>query len=260
MRILVLTAALLAAFAARADDTISTDRPGYGESSDVVGPGRVQVETSVQSERDSASGTKTRLRTTPTLLRIGLSESAEFRVDSDGRTWARTEDAHGTTRATGWSDASFGVKWRLQKGDEDDGGRPGLALLLDVDADTGSSAFRGQGLRPSLRGVAEWNLPHEFSVGVMPGVLLDRNDEGRRFASGILAVTVSKVWTPAWRGFVEIAGQQLAARRNGGSVVTFDTGVAWVVAPWCQLDLSLERGLTSEAPDWVWAVGASVRF
>ena len=47
------------------DDMISTDRPDFVESSQVVGRGRLQLETSVQWERDHG----VRTLTTPTLLR-----------------------------------------------------------------------------------------------------------------------------------------------------------------------------------------------
>ena len=49
-----------------------------------------------------------------------------------------------------------------------------------------------------------------------------------------------------------------ASRRNGGSVVTLDTGVAWIVTNDVQLDLSVARGVTSESPDWQWGVGLSL--
>jgi len=50
---LVLAAAcsLSPAASAAADDTISTDRPDFVESSQVVGKGRLQLETSLQWER-----------------------------------------------------------------------------------------------------------------------------------------------------------------------------------------------------------------
>jgi hypothetical protein len=244
-----------------AADTISTDRPDYVESSDVVGKGRVQIEAGFQSERDSSDGVKTRTRTTPTLLRLGFNDSTEFRVETDGLTLQRSDDStQGTSsNARGWSDVSLGVKWRVQEGDEEKG-TPGMAWLLHADIDSGNSAFRGQGIRPSLRFVAEWDLPHEMSIGVMPGVVLDRNEGGKRFASGIFAVTLGKSWTPVWRTYVEVAGQQLASKSDGGSIVTFDTGVTYLVNDSLQLDLSLSRGLTPESPDFSWGVGASIRF
>jgi hypothetical protein len=256
-------AALLAAAAATAHaaDAISTDRPDFVESSDVVGRGRVQVEIGLLRERAAAGGVESRVVTTPTLLRVGVSDSVELRLETDGHANATVQDT--ATQATqtlhGWSDLSLGAKWHVRDGDESRG-TPSVAWLLHVDVDSGSAPLRGQGLRPSLRGVAEWDLPHELSLGVMAGALLDRNAEGHRYASGILAVTFGQAWTPDWHTFLEVAGQQLASRRNGGSVVTFDAGVAWVVTSDVQLDLSAARGLTSESPDLQWGVGLSIRF
>ena len=259
MRFLLLFFACLATPLAHAGDALSTDRPDFVESSDVVGPGHLQIETGFSKERDSSAGIKTRTRTTPTLLRLGLTEALELRAESDGRTSVRTTDSFGTSKETGWSDASLGFKWRMQEGDAEKG-TAGIAWLAHFDLDSGSSAFRGKGVRPSLRTVAEWDLPHDMSIGVMPGIALDRRADGQRFASGILAVTLGKAWTSAWRTYVEIAGQQLVSKRNGGSVVTFDTGLTYLVNDALQLDLSLQRGITRESPDFAWGVGASIRF
>ncbi|MES1163066.1 MAG: transporter, partial [Rhizobacter sp.] len=89
---------------------------------------------------------------------------------------------------------------------------------------------------------------------------VDKNADGQRFVAGILAVTLGKSWTPKFRSFVELAGQQLASRKNGGSVVTFDTGVAYLVTESIQVDISLARGLTSFSPDIQCGVGVSIRF
>ena len=245
------------AFAAEA---ISTDRPDFVESSDVVGAGRIQIEFGLQSEHDTANSIKTKTRTTPTLLRFGLSDSLELRVETDGRTSSRVQDATGLqTREGGWADASIGLKWHMADGDETKG-VPGMAWLVHLDGDTGSASLRGQGWRPSLRFVAEWDLPNDMSIGVMPGVAASTNANGKSFAAGILAVTVGKAWTPAWRSYVELAGQQIASAANGGSVVTFDTGLTYLVNDSLQLDLSLARGLTHESPRLAWGLGASVRF
>jgi hypothetical protein len=246
---------------ANASDAIVTDRPDFVESSDVVGRGRVQIETGFSSERNEADGLKTRLRTTPTLLRLGVNESLELRVETDG--WARSNTQDTATGLTqherGFSDVALGVKWHMQDGDEARG-TPGIAWLLHVDVDSGSSAFRGQGLRPSLRAVAEWDLPQDFSIGVMPGLLLDRADDGHRFAAGILAVTLGKSWTPNWHSFIELAGQRLASAHSGGSVVTFDAGVSHLLTDSVQVDVAVARGLTRWSPDLQWGVGLSVRF
>jgi hypothetical protein len=247
--------------AAHAADPISTDRPDFVESSDVVGAGRVQIETGFSSERDRSEGVRSRTRSTPTLVRLGVTDGLEFRVETDGYVRHSERDlATGSAqRERGYADASLGVKWHMRDGDEASG-TPGIAWLVHLDLDSGSRPFRGQGVRPSLRAVAEWDLPHDFSIGVMPGVVADRRADGKRFTAGILAVTLGKAWTPSWRTFVELAGQQLASRKNGGSIVTFDTGVTYLVNDAMQLDFSLSRGLNATTPDWQWGAGVSFRF
>ncbi|HSI48181.1 MAG TPA: transporter [Ideonella sp.] len=255
---LLAACALTPAFAA---DEIVTDRPDFVESSDVVGRGRFQIETGFSSERQDGNGLKTRTRSTPTLLRLGVSDALELRVETDGATRSRTQDTatDTTTTSHGFADTSLGLKWRMQEGNEESGA-PGMAWLLHADLASGSRDFRGQGVRPSLRFVAEWDLPHDFSVGVMPGVVADKTGDGKRFAAGIFAVTLGKGWGPAWHSFVEVAGQQLAAQRNGGKVVSFDFGASYLVTDSLQLDLAGSRGLTRETADFQWGAGVSIRF
>lgn len=250
---------LLQPLAARAaDDAIATDRPDFVESSDVVGPGRVQLETSVARERDRRGTTRTRLDSTPSLLRIGVSDTVELRVETDGLLRQRTTTAGVTVTERGQADVSLGAKWHVQDDDEASF-RPGLAWLLHLDSDTGSTAFRGQGWRPSLRLTAEWALPHGWSIGVMPGLFLDRNDAGRRHGGGILAAVAGKAFTDQVRGFVEVAGQQLRSARNGGNVVSLDVGAAYLLSNTVQIDTAISRGLTRQTPDLSWTVGVSVR-
>lgn len=242
-----------------AADTISTDRPDTVESSAVVGKGRFQIETSLAYERDNSGASRSRVRSTPTLLRLGVSEHWELRLETDGRLNASSENATGSSRERGWADFALGVKWHQQDGDEAQG-RPAIAWLVHVDVDSGSVPFRGQGLRPSVRMVAEWELPKDFGFGLMPGFIIDRKPDGRRFVAGILAAVVSKPLTERLRGFVEIAASRWASAANGGKVLTFDTGLAYLLTRDMQIDLALARGLNSATPELAWTVGWSARF
>lgn len=241
------------------DEDIATDRPDFVESSDVVGKGRVQIETSLAWERDRSGSTKTRLSSTPTLLRIGLGETLELRFETDGRLRLSTQENGTTTRERGWSDLSVGMKWHQRDGDEESGA-PGLAWLLHFDLNSGSGQFSGQGVRPSLRFVAEWEFAGGWSAGVMPGLYRDRNEVGGHFTGAMLAAVVGKSLTDRLRAFVELSGQQLASARNGGSVVTFDAGLAWLLDRNLQVDTALSRGINKNAPDFAWTVGLSARF
>ena len=259
LRTAALLAALLPSALVHAEESIATDRPDFVESSDVVGPGRFQLETGLTSDRHAQDGVTVRTLTTPTLFRYGIGETTELRLETDGWTHERTRDAGAGTSATasGMSDLSFGIKWHVLDGKDS---TPGVAWLLHVDTATGSKAFRGSGLRPSLRAAIEWDLPEDFSLGVMPGVYVDRNDAGKRFTGAIFAATLGKEWSPRWHSFVEVAGQQLTSKRNGGSVVTLDAGLAFVATPTLQFDIEVSRGLSDAAPDLESGLGVSIKF
>jgi len=240
------------------DDTIVTDRPDFVESSDVVGRGKFQIETSVSLERNDDSGMSTHTYTTPTLVRIGLNDRWELRMETDGLVSERAT-ANGISETShGYSDIALGLKWHFTDGDARTHS-PSTAWLMHVDMNTGSSDFRGNGLRPSLRFVAEWELSDVVSCGVMPGVIYDQNDR-HRFVSGILAATCGKQFTSAVRGFVELAGQQLANKSDGGDVITADAGATWLLSKSVQLDASVQRGLTNDTPNWAVGVGFSMKF
>lgn len=255
----MLVGALAAQAAVAAEEPIATDRPDVVESSDVVGRGRFQIETSLAFERDKSGDIRSRVRSTPTLLRIGVNDTWELRLETDGRLRSTVDDTAGRTRDSGYADVALGFKWHMQDGDEATG-RPGIAWLVHIDVDSGSAPFRGQGLRPSVRMVAEWELPNDIAVGVMPGLFADRNTDGKRFVGGILAAVASKSLTERLRGFAEVAASQLASTRNGGNVVTFDAGLAYLLTKDMQLDVAVARGLTKSTPDFAWTVGWSARF
>ena len=251
--------AMCAAFADE-DNDIATDRPDFVESSQVVGKGVFQLETSYVDERDRSNGTKTTTRSTPTLLRYGVSNSVEMRLATDGAMHEKVTGSGRSDKVCGAADASIGLKWHVHDGDDAEG-QPSLALLMQVDLDSGSSAFRGAGDVPSARVVAEWDLEGDASFGVMPGVTYQKDDaSGERYWSGILAATYSRPLAGALRGFVEIAGQELKTKRHGGNVVTFDTGVTYAVDSDTLLDVSINVGLNRHTPDRAIGIGFSRRF
>jgi len=262
---LALLAALHGSAAAQsadsAFDTIATDRPDFVESSVVVGKGRVQIETSVAYERSVRDGVRERATSTPTLLRFGVADTLELRVETDGRVhnWVRAADHYLDRGASGMADTSLGVKWHARDGDEQRG-MASLGVLLHVDLPSGARAVRADGPRPSLRGVAEWELPQDFSLGVMPGIASERNDDGHRFTSGIFAVVLGKEFAPGWRGFVEVSAPRIAHAVDGGSQLSFDLGAAWVLNRRCQVDAALSRGLNRHTADLAVTVGLSVKL
>ncbi len=247
-------------FARAADDRIVTDRPDAVESSDVVGKGRLQIETSMNYERNNNAGVKTRTYTTPTLFRLGVSENFELRIETDGRVRERTEVLGISTTQRGWADTAIGFKWHMQDGDEKTG-KPGIGVLVHADLDSGSRQFRGQGVRPSARVVFEWELPNDMSLGMMPGLIRDKDaGTGERFTAGIFAVVLGKELNDSTRGFAEIAATQIARQKYGGTITTFNVGAAHLLTKSTQIDAALRFGLNKDSPDFGATVGLSVKF
>lgn len=257
---LLCSAGLFAAGAVHAadDDAIAPDRPDFVESSKVVGKGRLQIETSAQWDRQRDDALHSRTLTTPTLLRIGVGERAELRIETEGRTIEHDADpATGEHAVTaGWADTELGVKWHLA---DSRGASPSLGVLLHAALPSGSDALRGHGVRPSLRLSAEWELPNDYSLGVMPGVASDTDDDGRRYGYGILAASLGKDFGERAHGFLELAAPQIARATHGGTQLFVDTGMSWLVDKDCQVDFAVSHGLNHRTPDLGIAFGLSLR-
>jgi hypothetical protein len=250
----------IAATNARAgdNDSIDPDRPGFAESSKVVGKGRVQLETSLQWERQRDDTEHSRTLTTPTLLRIGLDPAFELRFETEGRTVIHASEP-GTgehTTTAGYADTSAGFKWRFA---EQQGNQPSLALLGEVMLPSGSSSLRGKGARPALYLPAGWELEKGLSVEFMPGIGVDSDDDGRRYRFGFLALSLDKELGERLHGFVELAAPQISRASHGGTQAVIDGGFTWQVSNDAQLDVSLIHGLNHRTPDLSLAFGVSIR-
>jgi len=147
-------------------------------------------------------------------------------------------------RLRGFTDVSLGAQWRVRGGDA--GWLPHVAWLADVET-TGSPAFRDRIVRPSLRATAQWELPRQWSLGVMPGVYRDRGDDGRHYAAGVLAVTLGKSWTPRLQSFVELAGQRLSRPQPDVSLMNVDTGLVFAASRTLHVDVVMSRSLSGSA-------------
>lgn len=239
--------------------TIATDRPDFVESSNTVGMGRFQVETSINQETNKVVGSKSSVLTTPTLMRLGFSRTWELRFETDGGIMDEEENGAGTIKEEGFSDISLGFKWHSHDG-EAGTISPSVGWLIHTDISSGSSKFRSRGARPSLRGVAEWEFPYDFSLGVMPGVIYDFDQDNQRFIGGIFGLVVGKSWSDNFRTFLEVAGQQLTSKEHGGNVITYDAGAAYLLRSNFQIDTAASIGATDDTPDFSWTVGVSMLY
>lgn len=259
-RACVAAALILAAHAAQADpdDAISPDRPGFANAPDVVGRHRIQLETSLQWDRERHDDEHERTLSTPTLLRFGVSDAVELRLETDGRDIVHDVDpATGErTTTTGYADTALGIKWHLA---DQQGARPSLALLGEVELPSGSRRLRGHGARPAVYLPAGWELERGWSVQFEPGVAMENDERGARYRYGFLALTLARELTQRWQGFVEVAAPQIASSEHGGTQAAIDGGFTYRVSKDCQLDASVIKGINHNTPDLSFAFGLSIR-
>ena len=246
--------------AALADDgdAINPDRPDVANSSQVVGHGRLQLEIGVDWARQRNDDLHVRTLSTPALLRIGLGDTTELRVETDGRSIEHAVDPATRARTTsaGWNATSIGFKWRFADGE---GVRPALGLIGAIALPTGSAALRAQGVLPQMVLAAEWELPNGWSLAVTPGAGADVDDDGARYRYAILAASLGKKFTERVQGFFEVAAPQIASASHGGDRVQVDAGVSWRLNRNCQVDAMVVHGLNRHTPDLGLAFGLSVR-
>ena len=237
-RIAVLLLAVCpAALDARAGEPIDTDGPDFVESSEVVGKGRFQFEADWSSERNRRDPAHRTTLSTPTLLKLGVTATVELRLETAG--WMRvTTSPVGAASSveTGTGDTAFGAKWHTQDRDAA-AGTPAVSWILHFEAPTGSDGFKGHGIRPSLRSVITWDLPHDLALGLMPGLKYDATPDGHRLVSGIFGAVLNKRWTETLRTFVESSSPQIARSRDGGVLMLWDVGAAYLITNDWQIGL-----------------------
>jgi len=240
------------------DDAINPDRPDVANSSRVVGKGRVQIELGANWDRQRNDEPHVRTLSTPALLRIGLGETTELRVETDGRNIEHDVDPATGVRSThaGWNDTSIGFKWHFADGE---GMHPALGLVGKVALPSGSAALRGKGFLPQVALAAEWDLAKDWSLAVSPGAGRDVDDHGAHYSYAILAASLGKKFTEHIQGFFEVAAPQIAPAAHGGNRKQVDVGVSWLLNKNCQVDAMLLHGLNKNTPDLGLAFGLSVR-
>jgi len=242
-----------------AAEPIDTDGPDFVESSEVVGKGRFQYEADLQLQRNRGTFAND-TTSTPLLLKYGITEQVELRMETEGRIWIDGEGSRtGAGTVHGNGDTALGLKWHSQDR-EVTSGTPAVSWLLHFDTPSGSSGLKGQGIRPSLRSVVTWELPKDFALGVMPGVKYDTAEDGHRYLCGILGVVLNKHITEKVRAFVEMAALQVAHARDEGTHAYWDVGAAYLINDDTQLGFRAGVGANRATPSSYVLVELAQRF
>jgi hypothetical protein len=241
-------------------DLINADRPGIADGSTVVGAKRVQVETGFQEEFRRTDEAREHTLFFPTLLRIGISNRLEARVE--GNSLTRTSDIEpgvATQHSSGLAPFSFGFKYQFE--DSKGVSHPSLGTIVRVFPAWGTGDFRSHHVAADVRLAADWDFAPRLKLSLNPNVGVGRYEDGQgnTFVAGLFAVTLNYAPTKKLNPFVDL-GLQSPEEKAGESSVIFDTGVAYIIGRNLQLDASIGAGAHGQTPPHPFvSVGVSFR-
>ena len=265
-----MTLALQLAAAATAqpvDDTINPDRPGLADGSNVVGAGRVQVETGLQFRVESNTYTRVTSRHPGGGKRAPghgpqgrpLTDKVEFRVESNTYTRVtQTDPTQGRVKTEGVAPAAVGLKVHFI--DADGSQRPSVGAIVRFFPRSGSSNFGTTRATGDFRLAADWDFLPEWSLNPNVGVGLYEGEARRLYTAGLFAATLSYNPSKSLNFFVD-TGVQTPETRHGRTAVLVDVGMAWLIGRDLQFDFSAGSRVAGETPPRTFlAAGISQRF
>lgn len=244
---------------AQEPEPIETDRPDITNSPKVVGPGTFQVETGVQWERVRQGRQSDRGLFTPLLLRQGLSNRWEARLETSGYSHLRSSaPGRSVERTGGYSPLEIGAKYQFQ--DPPEGSRrPTLGVMFQVRVPSGSGHFGTDRVTGSARLLAGWEITPRWSLTANLGDGIGEDENGS-FWYPLATLSASYETTKRLTTFAELAYQG-AELSLGGKGLLFDGGFLYRVGQDTQLDLGIGTSLTErQTPDLFWTFGLSHRF
>jgi len=245
---------LVAASSSAAEQEFNSDRPGVADGSEAVGAGRVQIETGLLREFRKAGDDPRRETLFPTLLRIGLADDWEARLESDIYSWMRQSDG---ARAEAWAPFSLGFKYHFL---EAQGARPSLGVIARLAPPSGSNSLRTRRTTGDVRLAADWELTPQWSLNPNIGLGFDEDDEGRRFSTRLFATTLAYRPVPRLELAFDIAAQKPEAH-GGRSAVVSAASAAYMLGRDLQIDFALgARSAGTTAARRLLAAGFSARF
>jgi hypothetical protein len=234
---------LFAAAARAQSDVINADRPGIADGSATLHRGMFQIETGI--ERDDAGSERT--LSTPTLLRYGVTDAVELRIEGAG--FQRVTTPQSSENA--WAPLSAGLKVHFRDA-------PSLGLITRVFVPSGSGASRTKNVTGDIRFAADFNLGDHWSLNPNVGVAFEEDD--RRFTAALAALTVQYNISETSGVFIDGA-VQTPEERGGTSALMLDTGAALIVGRNTQFDVSVGWGAHGNTtPNVFWSAGVSRRF
>ena len=229
---------------------IETDRPTFSLSPNTIPKGRIQIETGYTFSLEKSSPDVKTHNFPETLVRIGLTERTELRVE-----WPNLTYIDNGRDVNGFNDLALGFKVQAL---QQQGLRPRLSFVGRLSIPTGDKNFSSDRRDPLFRTILTYALNKR--VGLFGTVNIGSpTSQGTRYVQVSSSLGLSAAIRDRLTGFVEYFGlypRDVAS----GSANFLQTGVLYHLTYNLQLDVRVGGGLTRGTDDFLTGAGISWRF
>lgn len=228
---------------------MSTDRPGFRNSTRLVGAGAVQLEQGLRVFDDRESGERRGVALDAN-LRVGAANWLELRLYAETIVLRSPQPAAAFDHWAGASDVQAGIKVPIVRGDD-----LRVTGVLKTSLTTGHPSQSAAGYEPGSEVIFEQGLPRGFAVA---GTWNLTRRKAERFVwqhAGCLQWNRS--FRRNWSAFVELYGRGVPQERGDKRWVA-DVALGRTLGPNTIVDAWVGRSVHG-LPFWFAAVGLSVR-
>jgi Putative MetA-pathway of phenol degradation len=248
--ILLLFAVFFSTAVAAQTDKIETDRPDQTETPFTTPKKWVQLEMGFNSQRNTPGNNEF---FSPTLLsKYGISHKVELRVITTVQTNSAIQIPQGTIYQTGLTPVEIGGKisfWEEKKW------IPKTSLIFHFAVPKlASKKFQANKLAPNFRFTLQNSLSKNIALGYNLGAEWDGfTNEPTWLYTFAPGFNLSE----KWYGYIEAFG---FINKEDTPQHSLDGGIAYFMNNNLKVDFSAGFGITETAPDYYFAIGASLRF
>ncbi len=217
---------------------VAADRPGYGDSPDVLPAGAIEMESGYSTDRDRSGTTQS---TGELLTRVGVGGGTELRFFGNSFV---SHFAPGTPAQRGMEDAKIGLKSVIiDQPDSAHGIIPSVSLLVATSVPTGGHAIGAGALQPEAQLAAAWKTGSPFDLYANAGVNAERDGVAWSVPGWMCAGTSSDLF-----GGLAVFGEFFNVFPVQGDVrraMFVGGGFTLQLGERTQLDAHIERGVSN---------------
>jgi len=242
------------------EDKIVTDRPHFSEASNLVGLGRVQIETGYTYVRDSDNGSVAQTHSFgEPLLRAGLfAEWFEFRLGYTYLVEQSRAPGGPNSRFSGNDDLYIGAKLALT---EQSGWLPEMAIFPQARIPTGSSHFTNSQVLPGFNLAYSWKLNDWIELECNTQLNRRRDDLSHFYTEFIQTANIEYDLTDRIGAFTEWIVFVPSGSLSAQTEHYFHGGFVYLLSNDVQIDIHSAIGLNRPADNLAFTgMGLSFRF